>query len=85
MSKKPLTQKEIDMRRDALVLDYAKKGKPIPTAFMGISLQSIYDSPGIQQAISEGKIPQQSLDMFKAGGVDTSGAVTSANTDGGTG
>ena len=80
MSKKPLTQKEIDMRRDALVLDYAKKGKPIPTAFMGISLQSIYDSPGIQQAIAEGKIPQQSLDMFKAGGVDTSGAVTSEST-----
>jgi len=86
----PLTEIEIENRKKVLLEHLAKTGQKIPKAlggnFMGIDMQTIYDSPGMQQAIAEGKIPQQNIDAFKAAGVNTSGAVTSASTiDGGSG
>ena len=75
----PLTEIEIENRKKVLLEHLAKTGQKVPKAFMGLNMQTIYDSPGIQQAIAEGTLPQQSIDAFKAAGVDTSGAVTSAS------
>ena len=76
----PLTETEIENRKKVLLEHLAKTGQKVPKAFMGLNMQTIYDSPGIQQAIAEGTLPPQSIDAFKAAGVDTSGAVTSAST-----
>ena len=49
----PLTEIEIENRKKVLLEHLAKTGQKVPKAFMGLNMQTIYDSPGIQQAIAE--------------------------------
>ena len=71
----PLTETEKENRKKVLLEHLAKTGQKVPKAFMGLNMQNLYDSPGIQQALAAGTLPQQSIDMFRSAGVDTSGAV----------
>ena len=86
MPKKPLTQKELAKRKEALAKQMAANGQAIPKAYGGGSMfsnlnipsaQDIYDNPIVQQQISEGKFNQSQIDYFTNQGVDTSGAVAS--------
>ena len=75
MPKVPLTDKEKQMRAEAL-RRFNTGGLYGNNMFNIPSAQEIYDNPVVQQQIAEGKLTQNQLDYFTNLGVDTSGATT---------